>query len=85
MRLLVTLLFCGQALCCFAANGEQTFPYTAYVAVDDVYVRSGPGQNYYPTDKLKRGQEVEVYRHDPGGWCAVRPSREALPGSPVAI
>jgi hypothetical protein len=41
--------------------------------VDDVYVRSGPGQNYYPTDKLKRGQEVEVYRHDPGGWCAIRP------------
>jgi len=31
------------------------------------------GQNYYPTDKLKRGQEIEVFRHDPGGWCAIRP------------
>ena len=38
-----------------------------------MYVRSGPGQDYYPTDKLKRGQEVEVYRHDPGGWCRIRP------------
>ena len=24
-------------------------------------------------NKLKRGAEVEVYRHDPGGWCAIRP------------
>ncbi len=73
MRLLVALLFCSQAVLSSPVNGEQTFPYKAYVAVDDVYVRSGPGQNYYPTDKLKRGQEVEVYRHDPGGWCAIRP------------
>ena len=55
------------------ARGETTFPYKAVVTIDDVYVRSGPGQSYYPTDKLKRGQEVEVYRHDPGGWCAIRP------------
>ncbi len=73
MRLLVTLLLCSQAVLSSPVNGEQSFPYKAYVAVDDVYVRSGPGQNYYPTDKLKRGQEVEVYRHDPGGWCAIRP------------
>jgi hypothetical protein len=73
MRLLVALLLCGQTVLCFPVNGEENFPYKAYVAVDDVYVRSGPGQNYYPTDKLKRGQQVEVYRHDPGGWCAVRP------------
>ncbi len=54
-------------------QGQVAFPYKAYVAAEDVYVRSGPGQNYYPTDKLKRGQAVEVYRHDPGGWCAIRP------------
>jgi hypothetical protein len=56
------------------AKAETTFPYKAYAVSEDVYVRSGPGQDYYPTDKLKRGQEVEVYRHDPGGWCAVRPT-----------
>jgi hypothetical protein len=52
---------------------EQSFPYKAFVGTDEVYVRSGPGQNYYPTDKLSKGAEVEVYRHDPGGWCAIKP------------
>jgi SH3-like domain-containing protein len=73
MRLPLALFLCSLALPSSPANGQQSFPYKAYVAVDDVYVRSGPGQNYYPTDKLKRGQEIEVYRHDPGGWCAIRP------------
>jgi uncharacterized protein YraI len=49
------------------------FPYVAYVNTEDVYVRSGPSRDYYPTDKLQKGQEVEVYRHDPGGWLAIRP------------
>ena len=53
--------------------GAEEFPYKAYVNGNDVYVRSGPGKNYYPTDKLQRGAEIEVYRHDPGGWYAVRP------------
>ena len=55
------------------AAGQQEFPYTAYVVADNVYVRSGPGKSYYPTSKLKSGTAVEVYRHDPGGWYAVRP------------
>lgn len=54
---------------------ERTFPYKAQISADDVYVRSGPGRNYYPTDKLKTGQTVEVYRHDPGGWYAIRPPK----------
>jgi uncharacterized protein YgiM (DUF1202 family) len=54
------------------------FPYTAYVSSADVYVRSGPGKNYYPTDKLKKGEKVEVYRHDPGGWYAIRPPRSSF-------
>ncbi|MCE9557067.1 MAG: hypothetical protein K8T91_27280 [Planctomycetes bacterium] len=61
------------ALLCAVATADETFPYTAYVTSDDVYVRSGPGKNYYPTEKLVRGSEVEVYRHDPGGWFAIRP------------
>ncbi|MEN6404994.1 MAG: SH3 domain-containing protein [Thermoguttaceae bacterium] len=55
-------------------RGDPTFPYKASVVAEDVYIRSGPGQSYYPTDKLRRGQQVEVYRHDPGGWCAIRPT-----------
>lgn len=60
---------------CYAASAqaEGAFPYTAYVTADDVYVRSGPGENYYSTDKLPRETAVEVYRHDPGGWYAIRP------------
>jgi hypothetical protein len=69
------------ALFCLAGTlaraEDQTFPYRAYATSDNVYVRSGPGDNYYPTDKLKAGDEVEVYRHDPGGWFAIRP----VPGS----
>ena len=53
--------------------GETTFPYKAYITADDVHVRSGPGMNYYATDTLKQGQTVEVYRQEPGGWCAIRP------------
>lgn len=49
------------------------FPYKAYISAEEVYVRSGPGDDYYPTDKLKVGTQVEVYRHDPGGWFAIRP------------
>ena len=53
------------------------FPYLAYVNSADVYVRSGPGRDYYPTDKLAKGATVEIYRHDPGGWYAIRPPRQS--------
>jgi SH3-like domain-containing protein len=73
MRPLFLILLCGVVLLPATAVGQPSFPYKASAVTDDVYVRSGPGQNYYATDKLKRGQQVEVYRHDPGGWCAIRP------------
>lgn len=52
---------------------QEQFPYVAYVVHDDAYVRSGPGQRYYPTQQLPQGFAVEVYRHDNDGWCAIRP------------
>jgi uncharacterized protein YgiM (DUF1202 family) len=66
-----------------AENGQ--FPYTAYANSDDVYVRSGPGKNYYPTDKLARGEAVEIYRHDPGGWYAIRPPRGSFSWVPARL
>jgi Bacterial SH3 domain len=66
-----------------AENGQ--FPYTAYANSDDVYVRSGPGKNYYPTDKLARGEPVEIYRHDPGGWYAIRPPRGSFSWVPARL
>ncbi len=74
-RLLIALI------ASFAANAiaaDATFPYKAYVTSDDVYIRSGPGDKFYPTDNLKAGTEVEVYRHDPSGWYAIRPPKESF-------
>ena len=73
MRPLFLMFLCCLALLPSTAVGQPAFPYKASAVADDVYVRSGPGQNYYATDKLKRGQEVEVYAHEPGGWCRIRP------------
>ena len=56
------------------ADQPRQMPYKAYISAKDVYVRCGPGKNYYPTAKLQPGDEVEVYRHDPGGWYAIRPA-----------
>lgn len=55
------------------AFADETFPYVAYVVHADSYVRSGPGQRYYPTQQLPQGFAMEVYRHDGNGWCAIRP------------
>ena len=60
---------------------ETEFPYKAYINGDSVHVRSGPGQNYYTVLKMKRSEPVYVYRHDPGGWCAIRPPPNVSAGS----
>lgn len=60
------------------ALGGESFPYRAYINANEVYLRSGPGQNYYPTEKLHYGAEVEVWRHDPGGWYALRPTASSF-------
>lgn len=58
------------------ASGEDAeLPYTAFVLSGNAPVRSAPGKVHYPTTRLKRGAKVEVYRHDPGGWLAIRPPR----------
>ncbi len=64
---------CFTAAPSLAAEKEIAFPYTAWVTGEQVRVRSGPGADAYATDELALGAEVEVYRHDPGGWCAIRP------------
>lgn len=56
-----------------AVEPTERFPYSAFVTEDEAAVRSGPGETYYPVLNLRRGDAVEVWRHDPGGWCAVRP------------
>jgi uncharacterized protein YgiM (DUF1202 family) len=53
----------------------DTQPYEARVVVARAQIRSGPGENFYPTDALERGATVEVYRERPDGWLAIRPPR----------
>jgi hypothetical protein len=54
-------------------TAAETAPYQARVIAAGASVRSGPGENFYPTDTLAQGDVVEVYREKPGGWLAIRP------------
>src|SRR5688572_24147366 len=72
MRWLIALVLAVHSTVGWADDAEE-FPYKAIVKESDTEVRSGPGKNFYATDKLEVGAVVEVYRHDPGGWCAIRP------------
>lgn len=73
MRGITAAIVCGLVLAEAASAGERTFPYTVEIAADEVEVRCGPGWDYYATQRLARGTKVEVYRHDAGGWLAIRP------------
>jgi len=69
------------------AHGDDldvSFPYQAIVLKDAASVHSGPGSVHYATDKLDQGATVEVHRHDPGGWCAVRPVKGSFSLVPSA-
>ena len=84
--LLVTLI----AVAILGAFGDQvfaddpSFPYQAFVLRDGTLVRSGPGEAHYATDELKQGIPVEVWRHDPDGWCAIRPTPDSFSLIPAA-
>ena len=60
------------------ANQTQPFPYRAIVTGENAIVHSGPGKTHYGTDRLRPGMEVEVHRHDPGGWLAIRPPKKSF-------
>ena len=48
-------------------------PLEAAVTAEVTHLRAGPGDDFYPTERLVAGAMVEVWAVDPGGWCAVRP------------
>ena len=74
MRALAIVTFLISVLSSqFAAAQIKSFPYDAKVVVDEVFVRSGAGDSYYPTQKLPRETVVTVHRHDPGGWYMIDP------------
>jgi len=59
-----------------AADGSQQpglFPATVRVTAGHTYLRAGPGDHFYPTERLVAGTAVEVWAVDPSGYVAVRP------------
>jgi hypothetical protein len=64
----VALIPCAQAV-----FGGEPFPYRAQVAAAETVLHSGPGEDYYATDRLPAGEILEVYNEAPGGWLAIRP------------
>ncbi len=66
---------CAQQETSAQADRSSQFPYPAVVRSDVADVHSGPGKVHYVTARLSQGAAVEVYRHDPGGWCAIRPPK----------
>lgn len=55
-----------------AENGPVE-PYVVYVAHDGQFARCGPSEDYYKTDPLRAGAEVEVYLETDDGWLGIRP------------
>jgi hypothetical protein len=47
----------------------------AVVQQPDAEVRSGPSEapDYYATNRLRKGDRVEVVRQEPNGWIAIKP------------
>jgi len=56
------------------AVGAPSFPYVAEITGNDVYIRCGPGTNYYDCGKLYKGDRVEVVREQFGWSCIVPPA-----------
>ena len=54
-------------------ENEGTLPMVAEIGVDMAYLRAGPGDDFYPTERLALGRTLEVWAIDATGWCAVRP------------
>ena len=72
LRLLCSSICLVIGLSSNAFAGMQ-FPYEAQTNTADVAVHSGPGSRFYLTGALKKGEKVQVHRHDPGGWYMIVP------------
>lgn len=76
-RTFVCLLAIIPGITCAAVAAAQEqpgpFPATVRVTADHTYLRAGPGDDFYPTERLMAGATVEVWAVDPSGYVAVRP------------
>lgn len=52
---------------------EPVGPYAAAITGNDVYIRSGPGTNFYHCGKLYNGDRVQVIKSQQGWSCIIPP------------
>ncbi|QDU31037.1 hypothetical protein ETAA8_61900 [Anatilimnocola aggregata] len=71
--LIATIVLAGMSGAARVAAAAEDYPYTAYVSVPQTNVHSGPSRNFYPTDELFEGDQVEVYRREGSSWLGIRP------------
>lgn len=50
-----------------------SLPVTVEVSAPRTLLRSGPGDDFYPTERIEAGVPLEVWAIDESGYCAVRP------------
>ncbi|MHC4265907.1 MAG: SH3 domain-containing protein [Planctomycetota bacterium] len=71
----IILTLTSSALAQEQANEQteaQAFPYMAEITGDDIYIRSGPGTNYYDCGKFKKGDVVKIVAAQ-HGWSRIAP------------
>ena len=68
-----TVLVIILTITCAAGEQPGPFPATVRVIADHTYLRAGPGDDFYPTERLIAGTAVEVWAVDPSGYVALRP------------
>ncbi len=71
-----------------AENSTVSDPYLVFVADASAHLRCGPGGDYYRTDPLRHGQELEVYVEYADGWLGVRPTSDSfcwIPADAVSL
>ena len=71
--IMIVLLVACSAISTADAKGRKRPPYKATIVKSDAFARSGPGRRYYPTSRFRKGDQVTVRRHDPGGWYMIEP------------
>jgi len=72
----VLVSLCPQSV---SAQSDLSFePYTVYVIEQDSHARCGPSDDYYRTDRLRRGQSLEVFAETDDGWLGIRPPDDSF-------
>ncbi|QDS94755.1 hypothetical protein FF011L_35370 [Roseimaritima multifibrata] len=68
----------------FATEEGLVEPYVVFNAQEEAYTRCGPSGEFYRTDPLRLGQELDVYLETKDGWLGVRPPEGSFSWVPAS-